>query len=417
MPKKPPERRDLAARVQALEQALAAETQAREAAEAAGSAKSELLATVSHEVRTPLGAIISMAELLLATQLDASQRHYAETLQQSGRGLLAVLNDTLDHSKLEAGRFELEPVPFALAELMQSVAATVAARAEEKGLDNTLTIAPDCPGHVVGDPVRIRQVLDNLTDNALKFTETGCIGVAVDCDLEGADIVLRFEVRDTGIGLSDAQVERLFRPYAQADSSVAVKYGGTGLGLAIARQLAELMGGSLGCESTEGGGSVFWFTVRVAAAKAVDRFVEEGGARDTDFGPLRGHVLVVEDNDINQMLIAAYLEKFGVTFTAVKTGRDALRELRETTVDLVLMDIMMPELDGLQTTRFIRAMDGGAAKVPIIALTANAMKGDRESYLAAGMDDYVSKPVNAKDLFTAIAAFLRAAPDRRAKPA
>lgn len=417
MPQKSSGRQDLAARVRELEQALAAETQARGAAEAASTAKSELLATVSHEVRTPLGAIISMADLLLATQLDTTQRHYAETLQQSGRGLLTVLNDILDYSKLEAGGFELEPVPFAFAELMQSVASAMAVRAEEKGLDSALTMAPDCPDHVIGDPVRIRQVLNNLTDNALKFTETGSVGLAVGCSSEGADIVLRFEVRDTGIGLSDAQIARLFQPYVQADSSVAVKYGGTGLGLTIARRLAELMGGALGCESVEGQGSLFWFTVRVTAAKAAAPPAEAGAARESAFGPLRGHVLVVEDNDINQMLIAAYLEKFGLTFTAVKTGRDAVLQLKETDVDLVLMDIMMPELDGLQTTRFIRALDGDASKVPIIALTANAMKGDRESYLAAGMNDYVSKPINAKDLFTAIAAFLRPAAERRAEPA
>ena len=417
MPRKSASDKALAARVQELEQALAAETRAREAAEAAFAARSELLATVSHEVRTPLGAIIAMADLLLNGKLDARQRRYAEALRQSGGSLLAVLNDVLDHSKLEAGRFELEPVAFALPQLMQSVAAAVAARAQEKGLESALTMAPDCPDQIVGDPVRLRQILDNLTDNALKFTETGRVDLAVACSAEGADIILRFEVRDTGPGLSEAQIEGLFQPYAQADSSVAVTYGGTGLGLTIARRLAELMGGSLGCESVEGEGSLFWFTARVAAALPMDEPAVDGAEPDHGLGPLRGHVLIVDDNHINQMLIAAYLEKFGVTFKAVKSGREALRELRESAVDLVLMDVMMPELDGLQTTRFIRAMDGDAAKVPIVALTANAMKADRDAYLAAGMDDYVSKPVGAKALFKVIAAFLRPAQDRRAQPA
>ncbi|MFQ5626079.1 MAG: response regulator, partial [Methyloligellaceae bacterium] len=398
-------------RVNELEQALDAERAARAKAESANRAKSELLATVSHEVRTPLGAIISMAELLLGTTLDARQRHYAETLQQSGRGLLTLLNDILDYSKLEAGRFELEPVPFDFAELMQSASEGLKARAGEKGLASSIDIAEGFPRTLVGDPVRIRQILNNLTDNALKFTEQGSVRVRAGYGHDGDDIVLRFEVCDTGVGMTAEQIARLFEPYEQADSSVAVNYGGTGLGLSIARQLAQLMGGELGCESSPGLGSMFWFTIRVReAAKAAQAQPAAPATASAATGPLSGHVLIVEDNDVNQMLIAAYLEQFGLSHETAVNGQEAVKMMQQRAFDVVLMDIMMPVMDGIEATRQIRALGTPAAKVPIVALTANAMKGDRESYLAAGMDSYVSKPVSAAELFTALSEHLRIEP-------
>jgi CheY-like chemotaxis protein len=224
---------------------------------------------------------------------------------------------------------------------------------------------------------------------------------------DGDEIILRFEVHDTGIGLTAQQITGLFEPYAQADSSVAVNYGGTGLGLSIARQLAMLMGGELGCESTPDEGSMFWFTVRVreavktAPGKEASAPGEPGAARAA-MGPLSGHMLIVEDNDINQMLIAAYLDQFGLTHEIAVNGQEAVTKVQGGKFDVVLMDIMMPVMDGLEATKHIRALEGPAARVPIIALTANAMKGDRETYLAAGMDGYVSKPINAADLFTAL---------------
>lgn len=396
---------DLLDLLTAAKRQLERERLARQTAEAASKAKSDLLATVSHEVRTPMGAIISMADLLLATSLDAGQRRYAETLQQSSRGLLTVLNDILDYSKLEAGRFELECQDFDLVSLLQSVAAGLAARASEKSLETSLNVQRTCPRHLHGDPVRIRQILNNLTDNALKFTAHGGIHLKVEYSLDINDVILRFEVRDTGIGLPDGRLQTLFQPYVQANSSIAVQYGGTGLGLTISQRLVNLMDGELGCESVEGEGSVFWFTIKLQRAKS-SAHEERVDTTETAPGQLCGHVLVVEDNAVNRMLIAAYLERFGLRHSMAFNGRQALEMLQHTGFDLVLMDIMMPEMDGIVATKHIRALSGPAAQVPIVALTANAMKGDRETYLKAGMSDYVSKPINARDLLAVLSTFL-----------
>ncbi len=400
---------DLYAQIETLKQALEGERAARAAAERASEAKSDLLATVSHEIRTPMGAIISMADLLLTTSLDDIQRNYAQTLRQSGRGLLAILNDILDYSKLSAGRFELENVRFDLSELMKSTGEALGHRAGAKRLEHGVATAEDCPTHFVGDPVRIRQVLNNLIDNALKFTESGSVKLRASYAAAGTDASLRFEICDTGIGLSEAQKARLFEPYAQADSSVGAKYGGTGLGLSIAKRLAELMGGDLGCESVEGQGSVFWFTVRLKQAAPDSKSAAPSLIDEADIGPLAGHVLIVEDNDVNQMLIQAYLDNFGLTHETAANGRVALEAMRTKRFDLVLMDIMMPEMDGIEATKHIRAMPEPVCKTPVVALTANAMKGDRETYLASGMDGYVSKPVGASDLFAALAVHLAGA--------
>lgn len=399
---------DLFSQIELLERTLAAERAARAAAEQASRAKAELLATVSHEIRTPLGAIISMADLLANTQLDETQRRYAETLRQSGRGLLAVLNNVLDYSKLSAGRFELDIGRFDFAEMMASVGATLAARADEKGLQSSVQVVEGCPEHFTGDSARIRQILNNLIDNAVKFTDAGSVNLRVGCAASGADAKLRFEVRDTGIGLTETQKARLFEPYAQGDASVGAKYGGTGLGLSIARKLVDLMGGEMGCESIEGQGSVFWFQVplRLAGAGAGAGAGEATADDETAPGPLSGRVLIVEDNEVNQMLIKAYLDSFGLAHDVAANGQEALAALQAGSFDLVLMDIMMPELDGIETTNRIRALPGPIAQVPVVALTANAMAGDRERYLAAGMDGYVSKPVGAADLFAVLAEHL-----------
>ncbi len=437
MTQTPPASIDLEAQLDLLEKALSEERDARLRAEAETRAKSELLATVSHEVRTPLGAIISIAELLLGTDLNERQRYYAQTLEQSGCGLLAVLNEILDSSKLEAGRLELESVAFGLPELMQSIGSTLEVRAQEKGLDSRLELADGFPAQLMGDPVRIRQILENLIDNAVKFTEAGSVRVLAGYGHDGDELVLRFEVHDTGIGLDQQQMKRLFKPYEQADSSVAAKYGGTGLGLSIARQLAQLMGGDLGVESTPHQGSMFWFTIRVseAAKTSSDPEAQPDDEAQTDpedqtdpeaqtddkaqpdqapqpdlestpapatLGPLSGHVLVVEDNEINQMLIAAYLDQFGLSYETAVNGEEAFRMVSERAFDVVLMDIMMPVMDGIEATRQIRLLNNPAANIQIIALTAHAMQGDRETYLEAGMDGYVSKPVRSAELFTAL---------------
>ena len=396
----------LRAQIAALSADLQRTQAAHGRAEAENHAKSALLATVSHELRTPMGAIISMADLLLATNLEGTQRRYAETLQHSAQGLLTVLNDILDYSKLEAGQFELEAVAFDVQELLRDVMAGLDARAQEKDLVASLEIAPNCPTSVVGDPDRLRQILNNLTDNALKYTEAGGVRIRARALGSDDDMRLRIDVIDTGIGMSEEHKARIFRPYGQADRSVARKYGGTGLGLSIARRLAETMGGSMDCESAEGRGSIFWFTVRARPASPADTNTGSGPGRSQN--RLAGHVLIVEDNAVNQMLIKAYVDRFGLTHESVDNGMDAILSVASGSFDAVLMDIMMPEMDGIETTRHIRALDEPASKIPIIALTANAMQGDRETYLAAGMDGYVSKPINADELIQALAEHLTA---------
>ena len=268
---------------------------------------------VSHELRTPIGAVISMSELLLNTGLDTTQRRYAETLQQSAKSLHAVLNDILDYSKLEAGRFELDSAVFDLHELIKSVGNELQARAREKGVLGAVNIGMSCPRFVKGDAARLRQVLTNLTDNAVKFTSRGSVRMHANAGAADGKLKLRFDVTDTGIGFGEFQKERLFQPYVQADHNGS-QYGGTGLGLSISRRLVQLMGGEIGCESAPGQGSLFWFTIPTERADAVP--VKEAEAE----GRLAGHVLVVEDNAVNRMLIGAYLEEYGLTYDIVGSG-------------------------------------------------------------------------------------------------
>ena len=387
---------DLSAEIQRLSESLAAEYEARRRAEAADRAKSDLLAVVSHELRTPMGAVISMSELLLNSSLDDTQRRYAATMQQSARSLLTVLNDLLDFSKLEAGRFELDHSAFDLHELVKGVGNELQARAGEKALESGIHIGLSCPRFVRGDAGRLRQILANLVDNAVKFTAKGSIYLHVNASEADGRLTLRFDVNDTGIGLSELQRDRLFQAYVQVDRAKTGQYGGTGLGLSIARRLVELMGGEIGCESQPGQGSLFWFTV------VTERAAPSAAGESQASHALTGHVLVVEDNAVNRMLISAYLDEFGLTHDMAESGARALEMLSARAYDLVLMDIMMPEIDGVETTKRIRKLDGPRAEVPIVALTAHAMKGDREDYLAAGMDGYVSKPIRGRELFAAL---------------
>jgi len=398
---------DLFAQIQGLVDGLSSETRAREAAEAADKAKSELLAMVGHELRTPMEAVIAMAELLLASPLDGTQQRYTETLAQSARSLLSVLNDILDFSRLEAGRFELGRASFDLHDLIQSVAAVMQARANERGLTSGVDIGASCPRFIIGDAARLRQILMSLIGNALKFTSIGSVRLhasAVD-DEEG--LLLRFDVIDTGVGLSKTVQERLFKPYLQIDNAVGGGSEGTGLGLSIARRLAELMGGEIGCDSVVGQGSLYWFTlpaerahVNVPPASPVREALPQG--------KLAGHVLVVEDNAVNRMLIGAYLDEFGLTYEMVSSGAGAIMCLAAKTYDLVLMDIMMPDLDGIETTQRIRCLHAPSSEVPIVALVAKAKRDACGEYLSAGMDAYVSKPIRGRELYTAIAPFLGA---------
>jgi CheY-like chemotaxis protein/nitrogen-specific signal transduction histidine kinase len=389
---------DLFTQIQGLVETVDAVRKMRERLEQADRAKSDLLAVVSHELRTPMGTVISMSELLLNSPLDGNQRRYAETLQQSARSLLTVLNDILDYSKLEAGRFELDRAVFDLHELVKSVGSELQARARDKGLLGAVNVGMSCPRFVKGDAIRLRQVLTNLIDNAVKFTPRGSVHLHANAGDAAGKLKLRFDVTDTGIGFGEFKKERLFQPYAQVDRTIASQ--GTGLGLSISRRLVELMGGEIGCESAPGQGSLFWFTVPTERADITP-------SKDVPpTGTLMGHVLVVEDNAVNRMLIGAYLEEFGLTYDMVENGTAALKSLATKNYDLVLMDIMMPELDGVETTKRIRKLGGDAAEVPIVAVTAHAMKGDREGYLTTGMDGYVSKPIRGRDLFAALVPYL-----------
>jgi CheY-like chemotaxis protein len=398
---------DLFAQIQALVDGLAAERRTREVAEAADKAKSELIDMIGHELRPPMQGVIDMTELLLASPLDGTQLRYTETLAQSARSLLGVLNDVLDFSRLEAGRFELDQASFDLHELVNSVAAVLQTRANEKGLTSGVDIGASCPRFVIGDAARIRQILMSLIDTALKFTSIGSVRLHAGATEEGGHFRLRFDVADTGVGLSRAVQERLFQPCVQIDGAFASQGGDAGLGLPIARKLAELMVGVVGCRSVVGQGSLYWFTLpaeQAGASAPAAKQVKEGAPQ----GTLSGHVLVVEDNAVNRMLIGTYLEEFGLTHEMVDSGAGAVMNLATKTYDLVLMDIMMPKLDGIETTKRIRSLHASSSEVPIVALVAPAMKGDCGAYLSAGMDAYVAKPIRGRELYAALAPLLAA---------
>ena len=382
-----------------LEAQTAELRRAKEQAEAAGVAKTQFLAAMSHEIRTPLSGVLGLVNLLNETALDTSQRELTQAIEQSGDLLLTIVNDILDYSKIGAGKLTLESVPFHLRESLCAVIEPMRKVSLKKGIHIGLHLDPALPAWVHGDPTRCKQVLSNLLSNAVKFTQAG--EIHVEAARGNRPGMIRFAVRDTGIGISKDVQARLFEEFSQGDQSTARRFGGTGLGLAICHKLVEIMQGRLGVQSVIDQGSVFWFQIPLAAAEAASPAASGSGMARPRRRPL--NVLVAEDNPINQRVLLHVLHKLGHHVTVVENGTQAVDAFHRGGLDIILMDCHMPEMDGFEATRAIRRSGADRANLPIIAVTANAFAEDRAECLAAGMDDHVAKPVETTALETVMA--------------
>ena len=374
---------------------------ARQAADSAAQAKADFLANMSHEIRTPMNAIIGFSNLAMKTELDRKQRDYLSKIQQSGKQLLGIINDSHDFSKIEAGKLPVEHTDLELEKVMENVSNLVSEKTAAKGLELIFNIEKGTPNYLLGDPLRLGQILVNYANNAVKFTEQGEVIVSARVVEEtDHDCLIRFAVSDTGIGLTQEQIGKLFQSFQQADMSTSRKYGGTGLGLAISKKLAELMGGAVGVESEYGKGSTFWFTARlgkgVAKAKSVDQQAETA---IVNLAAIKGSsILLVEDNEFNQQIASELLTDAGFKVDVAENGQKSIEMLDKRAYDIVLMDMQMPVMDGVTATREIRR-DERFKDLPILAMTANVMDTDIEKCRDAGMWDHIGKPIDPDELF------------------
>lgn len=391
-------------------------TEAYEAADAGNRAKSQFMATMGHEIRTPLNAILGMAELLEYSELPEDARSSVKTIRSSGGALLEVINEILDYSKIEHGKLELEERAVDIHALAETTVSIIRGRADDHGNAIVLDIPDSLDAlYVRTDPTRLRQVLLNLLSNAVKFTSKGTVTLRLREFYRGGKLMLRFEVEDTGIGIDETGLAKLFQPFSQVDASISRKYGGTGLGLTICKQIVEKLGGELGMSSTVGVGSIFWFELAVVAV-GKDEVKNQSGTSDMSASLPRMRILLVEDNRVNQMVATRFLSRLGQDVTIANDGAEAVQSAANEAFDLILMDMQMPVMDGIEATRRIIAGGGPSSNSPIVAMTANASDDDRRRCIEAGMTGFESKPVTMKRLCKVIATFSKATVDEAADP-